>query len=296
MNNFKPGYIPLQEWMTATPQLDNLSLYEMTLPGTHNAGCDWQASYAFAVKNWAACQDTSFYSQLYRGSRALDVRLSYQGSAQGFNRFRFQHNSFLSSRNLEDLIRDLKTFLVERPGEFIILDFHKLDKGDGDFNFAEFSDLMVQHLGERMIPFANRHMTLGQLRQASPLQRILVAGALPFNSGNGLFHSSIGHKWINKTTVSTTDLHKYITQVMSEFMSRDRLWSLSATSFSLGGPQRILKDLDIWFDPAQTDWAKKCNIINFDFIKDSNIVPFCHAANIEKAAGKSGLKARAQTV
>ncbi|BBP70677.1 hypothetical protein PHLH6_26810 [Pseudomonas sp. Seg1] len=295
MSDFKPDYIPLHEWMTI-PQFDNLSLYEMTLPGTHNAGCDWQASYAPTVKNWVACQDISFYSQLYRGSRVLDVRLSYRGSAQGFNRFRFQHNGYLSSRTLEDLIRDLKTFLVERPGEFIILDFHKLDKGDGDFNFTEFSDLMLQHLGERMIPTANRYMTLGQLRQASPLQRILVAGSLPYNSGNRFFHSSIGHKWINQKVVSTTALHKYITQVMSEPMSRDRLWSLSATSFTVGGPQRILEDLDVWFDPAKTNWAKKCNIINFDFIKDSKIVLFCHAANVEKAKEKSLLTARAQTV
>ena len=38
--------IQTYQWMADAPDIDNLSLFEMTLPGAHNAGCDWDASYA----------------------------------------------------------------------------------------------------------------------------------------------------------------------------------------------------------------------------------------------------------
>ena len=294
MNNTQYETSPLHRWMTVTPQINNLSLFELTIPGTHNAGCDWKASYAlFPGKNLTACQDDSFYSQLLLGARALDVRLVYNAKAKGFNQFRFQHNGFLSSRNLEDLVRDVNKFLEDNPEEFIILDFHKLEKGDAEFNHAKFRDLMLEHLGKRMIPSHNIHLTLGQLKQASPLQRILVAASMTWDTNDNRFNSPIGHKWIGEKIVTTSDLHGYITKVMSEPVSRLRLWSLSATTFSIG-PQRILNHLDNWFSPARSDWAQKCNIINFDFIKDSNIVFYCQSANIDKANKKSLIAPRVQ--
>jgi hypothetical protein len=65
----------LNNWMAATPALDTLSLCELTLPGSHNAGCDWKASYPIIPgAHWLACQNDSFYAQLHNGARALDVR------------------------------------------------------------------------------------------------------------------------------------------------------------------------------------------------------------------------------
>ncbi|MBC8997578.1 phospholipase [Pseudomonas sp. N40(2020)] len=294
MNNTQYETSPLHRWMTATPQINNLSLLELTLPGTHNAGCDKKASYVFPVANWTVCQDDSFYSQLKLGSRALDVRLEYHDKAKGFNQFRFQHNGFLSSRTLEDLLRDLNKFLEENPDEFIILDFHELKKGDSEFNQIKFRDLMLQHLGQRMIPARNVHLTLGELKQASPLQRIVVSASMRTDVLDYRIHSPIRHKWIGETLVSTSDLHKYIKSVVSEPVSKSQLWSLSATTYTRGGPQRILNDLDNWFSPAKSDWAQKCNIINFDFIKDSNIVFYCQSASINKANEKSLIAPRVQ--
>jgi 1-phosphatidylinositol phosphodiesterase len=281
--------IPPNQWMSAIPQLDNLSLFELTLPGTHNAGCDWKASYALLPgKNFIACQDDSFYTQLNLGARALDVRLEYHDKAKGFSQFRFQHNGYLTSRTLEDLVRDVNRFLSERPDEFIILDFHELKKGDSEFNFIKFRDLMLEHLGERMIPTHNVYRSLGQLKQSSALQRVLVTASMPWNANDNRFYSPIDHKWIGQSLVSTTELHQFITKVMAEPRSRKNLWSLSATSFTFpGGPKRILDDLDTWFSPDRTGWAKLCNIINFDFIKDSKIVFYCCLANLEKANEKA---------
>lgn len=287
-HNFQP-----HQWMANTPQIDNLSLNELTMPGTHNAGCDLEASYAlFPGSLWLACQDVPFYAQLNRGSRALDVRLTYEPQAHGLEKFRFQHSNRLSSRHLGDLIRDVKAFLERSFDEFIILDFHELQSGDAQFNHLEFKQLMLEHLGEHMIPYENRYLTLSELKKVSRLQRVLVAAPMTWETQHRQFHSHITHKWIDQKLVTTNQLHGYIKGVMSTAISTLRPWSLSATCYISSGPLRILDHLDNWFDPTKSDWAKKCNIINFDFIKNSKIVFFCQQANVEKAIEKSRMALR----
>jgi hypothetical protein len=282
LHDFQP-----HQWMVDTPQIDNLSLNELTLPGTHNAGCDLEASYALLPGSlFLACQDIPFYAQLNRGSRALDVRLLYDEQAQGLEKFRFQHSGRLSSRHLGDLIRDVKAFLERSFDEFIILDFHELKNSDAPFNHLAFKKLMLEHFGEYMIPAENRHLTLGQLKKVSRLQRVLVAAPVTWDAEDSRFHAHISHQWINQTLVTTPQLYGYIKTVMGTSFSNLRPWSLSATCY-IAGPLRILDHLDNWFDPTKSDWAKKCNIINFDFIKNSKIVFFCQQASVEKAIEKS---------
>lgn len=298
MNNYSRDELATHQWMAATAELDNLKLTELTLPGTHNAGCDREASYPLIPgKNWIACQDVSFYSQLNRGARALDLRLVYDDKGRGFEKFRFQHDNYRSSRHLGDLVRDIKAFFERSPNEFIILDFHELASGDSAFNHAEFKQLMLTHLGARIIPENHRHLTLGQLKDISPLQRLLLAAPLPWNVRDDHFHKQISHQWIGESLVSASDLQAYITEVLSDPPGQWQLWSLSATAYhGLYGPLRILQELDSWFDPAASDWAKKCNIINFDFIKNSDIVHFCRLANLQKAEAKIPLVLTARAV
>ncbi|WP_277762034.1 phospholipase [Pseudomonas sp. A34-9] len=296
------------DWMTQTPEIDNLSLCELTLPGTHNAGCDNDAfdlplpeptgflslfEWRLPTHNWVVCQDVSFEMQLIRGARALDLRLLYDGEAKGFNRFRFQHGGYRSSRTLEDLVRDVKKFLSKYPDEFIVMDFHELQKGTSTFNHAEFKQLMLQHLGDRLIPAENLSLPLGQLKRTHPLQRILLAAPMPWGTEDSRISDPVIHKWIGQTFVDTSQLNRHIADVLSSPPDRRWLWSLSATCYTpLGGPQRIPAALDKWFDPARSDWAKKCNIINFDFIELHKIVSHCKTANLEKAIEK---KEKAQT-
>ncbi|MBP5954765.1 phospholipase [Pseudomonas anatoliensis] len=292
MNNYTFKNLLPYQWMGSTPEIDNLSLFEMTLPGTHNAGCDWEASYAPFVANWVVCQDVSFYSQLNRGARALDLRLIYDSKSSGLAKFRFLHNSELSSRTLEDLVRDIKGFLERSYNEFIILDFHELKGGKEPFDYKYFSEMMIKHLGEYIIPSENIHLTLGQLKKVSRTQRLLVATPSHYDLDWKLFCGQVVHKWagnsyVQETLHPTSSLFAYVIEVMKSPPSRDYLWSLSAAIWTLEGPQRILEVLDDWFDPERRNWVEHCNIISFDFIKNSKIVFFCQTANLGKAAKKS---------
>ncbi|SCZ39414.1 MULTISPECIES: phospholipase [Pseudomonas] len=286
MNNFLDNNFELHNWMAATPAIDDLSLTEMTLPGAHNAGCDREASYAVPLaETWIACQDVPIYAQLNRGARALDLRLGYYAKADDMKKFQFQHSGYLSSRHLGDLVIEIESFLERNRDEFIILDFHELNKGSDEFDYQLFNDTLLKKLGDRIIPVENRHLALHELKAASPLQRLLVAAPYHHQLDRRYFCDRIPHSWINKEMVSVDDLYQYIKSVMKA-PPGGRPWSLSATCYGIIGPLRILDELDNWFDPDKTEWAQRCSIINFDFIKNSRIVSFCRTANLAKARRK----------
>ena len=288
MNATNQGNYSNHNWMTSTPQFDALSLNEMTLPGTHNAGSDWKASYpVFAPpRHWLACQHDSFYAQLSHGSRALDIRLMSEPAAKGLGKFRMHHNEWPNSRTLGHLISDINQFLDENPDEFIIVDVHEMHGPTFDFSYF---NKVVQHLlGDRIIPTNNARLTLGQLKKISSTQRVLFASQTHGELSQNVFFGKIAHKWIGTGIVSASQLNKYISEVMEYPPGKWTPWSLSATSYStFGGPVDIHDELNAWFNPKNSDWAMKCNIINVDFIEESNIVAYCHAANLQKAAKKN---------
>ncbi|TBN51097.1 phospholipase [Pseudomonas sp. BGI-2] len=279
--------LTLNNWMSNTPALDHLTLAELTLPGAHNAGVDKKASYvAPGVSHWAACQNNSFYFQLTKGARALDLRLEYEVKSNGVSVFWFQHNGFRSSRSLENVITSVIRFLQENPDEFILLDFHELKSDSIPFNFKEFSRLLLTHLGDRMIPSGNAHLTLGQLKQVSDAQRVLVATNSHPDLDWRWFCRQIEHKWSGIATTSVSELDAHITQVM-KYPPGGSPWSLSATSYhAVGGPVNIAEYLDQWFDPAVNDWVLKSSIINIDFLEASKLVHHCRNANTIKANAK----------
>ncbi|KNH44148.1 phospholipase [Pseudomonas lini] len=286
MSNSTLENYALNNWMTATPTIDTLSLCELTLPGTHNAGCDWKASYPIIPgAHWLACQHDSFYAQLNNGARALDVRLDFDFEATAFGKFRFQHNGYRSSRNLQILIADINLFLRDNPDEFVILDFHELKNGKQPFDYSLFNTLFLGYLGNRIIPAGNMHLPLGDLKKISRDQRVLVAAPWDMALDRTWFCSKIEHKWSGIGDTNVDELEKHIIEVLKSPPGKWAPWSLSATSYgALGGPVDIHAQLDSWFDPAKSDWAEKCNIINVDFFEETKIVSYCRTVNLKKAS------------
>jgi 1-phosphatidylinositol phosphodiesterase len=277
---------PNSNWMAASPAIDHLSLLQLSLPGTHNAGSDWKASYALIPgKNLLACQRDSFLAQLNHGSRALDLRLACKSKEKDITRYRFRHNSFLSSRTLHDLVRDLEAFLQASPDEFVILDFHELADSEGPFDFREFNAHIMGYLGPRIIPAKHAHLSLGELKRISSKQRILVAATSHEELDEQLFCSKIQHKWEEASSTTAAKLRGFIERVVANPPSSWAPWSLSAaTFFGPFGPTNLHEELDVWFNPEKSNWASRCNIINVDFIEESKIVSYCRMANLAKAA------------
>ncbi|MCP1445671.1 1-phosphatidylinositol phosphodiesterase [Pseudomonas sp. GGS8] len=287
MDNVIQHNYAFRNWMAAAPAIDTLSLAELTLPGTHNAGSDWKASWPLIPgAHWLACQHESFYSQLRHGSRVLDIRLTYDASAPGLGKFCIHHNGYRNGRTFGHLVNDVETFLQENPNEFIILDFHELH-GDS-FDYAYFNKMVVHFLGRRLIPNQNRSLSIGQLKRLSGSQRVVVAAPWHWAIDKNVFIQQIEHKWSGNGITSAAELEQHIIKVLKYPPGTWAPWSLSATSYSaLGGPVDIHDELNSWFAPNKSDWATRCNIINVDFIEESNIVSYCLTANLSKAAKRA---------
>lgn len=271
-------------WMAATPSINSLSISELTLPGTHNAGSDWRASYPVfgPPRHWLACQHDSFHAQLHHGARVLDIRLAYEPKAEGVSRFRAHHGGHRNSRTLGNLITDVENFLKQNPDEFIVLDFHSLDGNDFDYDY--FNKMMIHLLGHRLIPSRNLSAGLGQLKHISKEQRVFAAARSHWQLDRHVFIDYINHEWSGSNRTDSAELKQFIGNVLKSPPGAWKPWSLSATCYTaLGGPVDIHKELNEWFDPDNSDWAMKCNVINVDFIEESNIVSFCRAVNQTKA-------------
>ena len=280
----------LNDWMSHIPIIENLTLGELILPGAHNAGSDKYGNYIWApTTHWSVCQNDSFYYQLMNGARAFDIRLEFDmniRNGDSYLYFYFHHNGVRSYRELSQLAQDVSSFLVHNPDEFIILDFHKLERGNRPFNFKEFSDRLVGSLGELIIPLEHNHKTLGQLKRISRTQRVLLAADHHPDLDPQAFGRSIQHKWSGSAITDVQYLESFIETVMTSPPSSSYPWSLSATAYSVtGGPVSIPKQLNDWFD-VNKPWIHRCSIINVDFFEESNLVHNCRAANVLKAQSR----------
>lgn len=271
-----------QDWMTSTPEIGVLTLGELTLPGAHNSGVDKQSWYVpQVVAHWVACQNNSFLDQLNNGARALDLRILQLSRGS----YLFQHNKVASLRTLTALINAVKSFLNNNPDEFIVLDFREMRSVTSDLDKEEFVRIMTAELGERMIPTWNNHLTIAQLKSASAVQRLMVCTEIRIN--REYFNPRLWHEWSGTDETTTGTLRGFISEVLQSPPSGELPWSLSATSYTyFGGPVDIKEKLNEWFDPALSDWASKCSIINADFFEESKLVMYCREANVNKALAK----------
>lgn len=270
------------DWMSNSSTIDVLTLGELTLPGAHNSGIDKQSWYVpQVVAHWVVCQNNSFLDQLNNGARALDLRIVQETTGS----YLFQHNGVNSKRTLNGLISALKTFLNANPDEFIVLDFHEMRSMASDLDQQAFVRIMMAELGERMIPAWNNRLTLAQLKKASAVQRLMVCTEISIN--RDYFNPRVWHAWAGTDQTTTGALHGFIRGVLQSPPAGERPWSLSATSYTyFEGPVDIKKKLNEWFDPALSDWATKCSIINADFFEESNLVLHCRRANVIKARAR----------
>jgi len=275
-----------RNWMSNVPGIGRLKLAEIVWPGAHNAGMDRQApDHGVLVGHWVSCQNDTFAWQLNQGARALDVRLvdDYTSSPP----LCFHHDGQRSGRTLDDLIDAVCDFLDDHRDEFILLDFHQLGYGSTTFDYLKFRDQLLTRLGERAIPRSEHHKTLDQLKAASSRQRVVLAVPARRELDDDCFWESVRHRWSKKRIIDTEQLEQFINDTLPPQNDGTRLWSLSATAYSLfGGPRRIHTFINKRFDTSG-DWIGRCCIISVDFFEDSDIVRYCSAASRMKAVDKT---------
>jgi len=288
MPNSPTSNVNKQRWMSKVPDIDRLKLIDLIWPGVHNAGMDKKApNYDVIIGNWTTCQNDSFAWQLANGARAFDLRLGYRpGTPKG--EYYFHHNGYQSHRVLDELIDAVNGFLDRNPDEFIILDFHQLRDGEQDFDYRQFSNLLVRRLGARAISPQHEHMTVGELKAASSQKRVVLAASDSVELDMEYFWNRIPHRWSGSRLTDISALRQHIVRTLDTPRFGSYLWSLTATSYTfLGGPVDIKQHINDWFHSSR-DWVTRCSIISTDFFDESEIVGYCWVANSMKAVSQRG--------
>lgn len=147
------------EWMTDHFNLlKNRALYQITLPGCHDAGGyeipDSMGTNVIS-KNDFVTQSMRVYDQLNGGMRYFDLRPTYQDGRHRI--YHGQTESLLLGPDFFEVIGDVKRFLTEkrRKKELIILSIFHMDNYDDTLKFDlmkkiknELSDFMFTATGE----------------------------------------------------------------------------------------------------------------------------------------------------
>lgn len=135
---------PSCSWMGELhAQLESYTLFELTLPGTHNCGSyllsddlmpgDWGEKSEAALKvaeflhipvedvitPWSLTQDRSVLEQLELGSRYLDLRAGWNGKQ--WRTFHLEQGVLIS-----DILADVEAFMAKHPMEIVYLEVSHL--------------------------------------------------------------------------------------------------------------------------------------------------------------------------
>jgi 1-phosphatidylinositol phosphodiesterase len=123
----------LNSWMGSLD--DNLSLSEISIPGTHNSGSLYES-----ISGTAKCQDLTIAEQLEIGVRYLDIRCRHYEDA-----FVIHHGSIYQQLNFNDVLNACFNFLNENPTETILMHIkEEYDPYNNTRTFEETFDAYVQ--------------------------------------------------------------------------------------------------------------------------------------------------------
>lgn len=120
-NSFVAVTVPPQSanWMSELASQDSsIKIRDLVMPGTHD-------SASYTISGWkpfsavGLTQSLSVTDQLMSGARYLDIR--FAGSANDPNALSIWHGC-LEGGSLKDILEEIRNFLKQHPGEFLVLE------------------------------------------------------------------------------------------------------------------------------------------------------------------------------
>lgn len=270
-------------WISETPDIQNLRIEDLILPGTHNSGVDSEALY---TSSFGTCQDYSPFNQLIRGVRVLDLRVEFDPTARTQQeRFLLVHH-IRSGRNIKRDILDALNSFHQRTGgkELVILDFHTFEHFTPDAH-AELATLIKATLGtDALIPAHYRSFTLKQIQSRGPMNTVIA-----YNRGlrDALFWGGVNQRWKGDFSPSTDALKTFMDSVAQETIPEGELRSIQCAKYNKfpPTPDDFSDKVGQWFASKDINsYIQTFRIINTDWTLRSYIVGNCRHANLIKVA------------
>lgn len=148
------GFANMAGWMGALA--DNLTLKEITMPGSHDAGVYREATSSagflggLVPKSNTACQDRSILEQCEAGSRFFDIRLKTSSTS-----IRAHHTTAgqgAVGESWDSTLESVSAFLESHPTEFVIL---RLTKPAGGAKDEIIEKVVQSSLGKKLYKSAS---------------------------------------------------------------------------------------------------------------------------------------------
>lgn len=140
---FKPVVDDTRNWMTALS--DDLYLYELSIPGTHDSGTG-----EFVGAGTSKCQNYNIMQQLNDGIRYFDIRVDEEMD--------IRHGITDCGIDFDDVWNDFTLFLKEHPGETIIMQLNSHDDDD------EIADDLAKYMTDKNTWTGSSIPKLGEVR------------------------------------------------------------------------------------------------------------------------------------
>lgn len=147
----------------------NLSLAQLTIPGTHDSGARYEP-----VSGTAKCQNLTIDEQLIAGVRFLDIRCRHIN-----NSFTIHHGQIYQNLNFDDVLTAVIGFLTAYPTESVLMSIkEEYTPENNTRSFEQTFDAYVQQNSGRWY-LKDTVPTLSQARGKIVLLRRFGAGGLP---------------------------------------------------------------------------------------------------------------------
>ena len=280
----------MNQWMECySDVLKELTLTEMTLPGTHNSGtCRPVAVYP--ANEIIRTQSMSLRNQLNLGIRVLDLRIGQNSPGN----YIISHDKYRTRYSLSDALQEIVGFINDTRKEIVILDFHRFNNlGQGDFDFDQLkAEVNNSFDGYRLLP-NSQGRTLGEIWQTCGRQRIVVAWNHDQSYDPTYMWPGVKQSWY-RYAYTVDQLYSAIEDDMRN-PPDNGMWSAGvflAPSFHtrwqpINNAKLLNPIIDNWFYGCAT-WTIKANIITTNFFEGFNhTVQACICASILKTGCKA---------
>ncbi|KAG8284930.1 uncharacterized protein LOC124357761 isoform X2 [Homalodisca vitripennis] len=280
-------------WMERQREvIQNMSLRNMFLPGTHNSAAYLENHQPFRetfVQKYIFNQDERVLNQLIYGARVLDLRIGYYPSTP---EIWWANHGVVRLRPLVQVLDDVKLF-ANMTEEIVVLDFHHFPVG-----FQSDSWLVHQALVKYVEDVMSGYLISPSLGWGAPLSSLWQSGrriVLSYNYQGPLMGQYVWPRIIQKwgDVRSVIALHEYLAGVVNRpypypwaAMAELTPAAVDVITGRLGSLRQIAhnvnRNVTEWF---RGDWGALCNIVSVDFLRSSGVVRAALDWNLWRARG-----------
>mmetsp|Transcript_13756 Transcript_13756/g.25949 ORF Transcript_13756/g.25949 Transcript_13756/m.25949 type:complete len:330 (+) Transcript_13756:36-1025(+) len=187
------AYLKPESWIgDLLPTIGHLSVFNLTLPGTHDSGAFWlsreimpgsssdlmeacgRAAVANHIpiskifENWAVSQASDIFHQLLSGSRYLDLRVGWSEDQSDWHVYHF----FVGA-SVKEVLQNVTQFLELYPQEIVIVEISHIEDVDHSKHLPALETLILNTLGSFLYS-ADSHYTKSLNELIALNQRVAV--------------------------------------------------------------------------------------------------------------------------